>query len=162
DDPQNGVLIMMLAQGLFATGNFNEAAGAVQQAMLLLSEDQWGVVVGNYRELYGKVGDYTAQLRALEKAVKAAPDDAGTRFLLGYHYGFLGYPQQAVKQLDKTLQIQPDDQLAKKLREQFQAKLPAGDNGQGGQGDGKKAQPNGNQADDKTAGDAKKADAKGA
>ena len=161
DDPQNGVLMMMLAQGLFASGNFNEAAGAVQQAMMLLPEDQWGVVVSNYRELYGKVGDYTTQLRALEKAVKDAPDEAGTRFLLGYHYGFLGYPQQAVKQLDKTLQLQPDDQLAKKLRDQFQAKLPNQGDNNAAPANGNKGQVNG-QADDKTAGEANAADAKGA
>jgi hypothetical protein len=131
DDPQNGVLTLMLAQGLFATGSFEEAAGAVQQGLQLLPEDQWGVVVSNFRELYGKVGDYTTHLRALEKAVKQQPDDAGSRFLLGYHYGFLGYPQHAVKQLDKVLELAPADQLAEKLRDQFNAKLPkpAGANG---------------------------------
>jgi tetratricopeptide (TPR) repeat protein len=124
DDAQNGVLTLMLAQGLFATGSFDEAAGAVQQGLQMLPEDQWGVVVSNFRELYGKVGDYTTQLRALEKAVKQQPDDPGARFLLGYHYGFLGYPQQAVKQLDKALELAPADQLAQKLRDQFNAKLP--------------------------------------
>ena len=147
DDPQNGVLTLMLAQGLFATGSFDEAAGAVQQAMQLLPEDQWGVVVSNYRELYGKIGDYTTQLRALEKAVKQAPDDPGLRFLLGYHYGYLGYPAQAVKQLDKTLELAPADQMAQKLRDQFKAKLPkaadANDKEAGG------GQPKGQQADDK-------------
>jgi hypothetical protein len=125
DDPQNGVLTLMLAQGLFAVGSFDEAAGAVQQGLQLLPEDQWGVVVTNYKELYGKVGNYTAQLRILEKAVKQQPDDPGLRFLLGYHYGFLGYPQHAVKQFDKALELAPGDQLAQKLRDQFNAKLPA-------------------------------------
>jgi cytochrome c-type biogenesis protein CcmH/NrfG len=124
DDPHNGVLTLMLAQGLFATGSYNEAAGAVQQALQMLPEDQWGVVVSNFRELYGKAGDYTSQLRALEKEVKQQPDDPAARFLLGYHYGFLGYPQHAVKQLDKALELAPADQLAQKLRDLFNAKLP--------------------------------------
>ncbi|HWB14040.1 MAG TPA: tetratricopeptide repeat protein [Pirellulales bacterium] len=131
DDSQNGVLMLMLAQGLFAVGSFDEAAGAVQQGLQLLPEDQWGVVVSNYKELYGKIGDYTSQLRALEKAVKQQPDDPGLRFLLGYHYGFLGYPQQAVKQLDKALELAPADQLAQKLRDQWNAKLPADAKGKG-------------------------------
>ena len=114
----------MLAQGLFATGSYDEAAGAVQQGLQMLPEDQWGIVVSNFRELYGKVGDYTSQLRALEKSVKQQPDDPAPRFLLGYHYGFLGYPQHAVKQLDKALELAPADQLAQKLRDQFNAKLP--------------------------------------
>jgi len=125
DDPQNGVIHMMLAQALFATGQFDEAAGATQHAMQLLPEDQWGVVVTNYRELYGKVGAYTSQLRVLEKSVKQKPDDPATRFLLGFHYAYLGYPSHAVKQLDKTVSLVPQDELAKKLRDLMAAKLPS-------------------------------------
>jgi len=125
DDPQNGVIHMMLAQALFATGQFDEAAGATQHAMQLLQEDQWGVVVTNYRELYGKVGAYTSQLRVLEKSVKQKPDDPATRFLLGFHYAYLGYPSHAVKQLDKTVSLAPQDELAKKLRDLMAAKLPS-------------------------------------
>ncbi|HUY36093.1 MAG TPA: hypothetical protein VMV69_25360 [Pirellulales bacterium] len=135
DDPKNGVIHMMLAQALFATGQYNEAAGATQLAMQLLREDQWGVVVTNYRELYGRVGAYTSQLRALEKSAKQKPDDPATRFLLGFHYAYLGYPSHAVKQLDKTVELAPQDDLAKKLRDVMAAKLPnqpaeagAGDN----------------------------------
>lgn len=117
DDPQNGVLLMMLGQALFATGQFDEAAGATQAAMQLLPEDKWNVVVKNFRELYGKPADYTTQLRALEKEVKTKTDNPATRFLLGFHYGYLGYPEHAVKQLDKTLKLAPQDQMAKKLRE---------------------------------------------
>lgn len=117
DDPQNGVLMMMLSQALFASGQFDEAAGATQQAMRLLPEDQWGVVVKNFRELYGKGADYTTQLRALEKEIKRDGENPATRFLLGFHYGYLGYPSHAVKQLDKTLKLAPQDQLAKRLRE---------------------------------------------
>ena len=74
DDPSNGTLLLMFAQALFATGKFDEAAGAVQQGMLMLPAEQWGVVVKNYTELYPKVGEYTKQLRALETAVKSQPD----------------------------------------------------------------------------------------
>ena len=74
--------------------------------------------------LSGKVGDYTRQLRALEKTIKENPDDPGTRFLLAFHYGYLGYPSQAVKQLDKVIKLQPVDKLAKDLRDQFSARIP--------------------------------------
>jgi tetratricopeptide (TPR) repeat protein len=117
DDPQNGVLLMMLGQALFAAGQYDEAAGATQAAMQVLPEDKWNVVVKNFRELYGKAADYTTQLRALEKEVKTNGDNPATRFLLGFHYGYLGYPGHAVKQLDKTLKLAPGDQMAKKLRE---------------------------------------------
>ena len=124
DDPQNPVLLMMLGQALFATGSYNEAAGVTQAAMQALPKDQWGVVSGNYKELYGSVQDYTNQLRALEKAVDDKPDEPAQRFLLGFHYGYLGYPQQSIKQLDKVLTLAPKDEVAKKLRDEMQTKLP--------------------------------------
>jgi hypothetical protein len=45
------------------------------------------------------------------------------RFLLGYHFGFLGYPRQAVTELDKALALQPDDINAKQLQEGFAAQM---------------------------------------
>ena len=124
DDPENGVLVLMLAQGMFATEQFSEAAGATQFAMKSLPPEKWEVVIKNYRELYGKVDDYTAQLRALEKAAKEKIDDPGLRFLLGYHYGFLGYPKEAVVQLEKCVSLAPEDDMAQKLLNVFQDKLP--------------------------------------
>ena len=127
DDPENGVLVLMLAQGMFATEQFNESAGATQFAMQSLPSEKWDVVVRNYRELYGRVDDYTAQLKALEKAAKDKTDDPGLRFLLGYHYGFLGYPKEAVVQLEKCLSLAPEDDMAQKLLNVFQDKLPKSD-----------------------------------
>jgi tetratricopeptide (TPR) repeat protein len=124
DDPNNGVLIMMLSQGFLATGQYDEAAGTAQQAMQLLPKREWGIVVKNFRELYGNAQDYTTQMRALESAVKDKPNDPALRFLTGFHYAFLGYPKEAVYQLDKGLQAAPRDEMAKKLRDEMAAKLP--------------------------------------
>ncbi len=124
DDAQNPVLLMMLAQAMFATGNFEEAAGATQAAMHMMPKDKWGVVVTNYKDLYGNVQDYTDQLRALEKAVKDKPDNPALRFLAGFHYAYLGFPKEAVDQLDKVIKLQPQDEMAKALRDEMQAKLP--------------------------------------
>lgn len=123
DDPENGVLMLLLSQSLFADGKFAEAAGAAQVAMLMLPADQWGVVIDNYEELYNDNQKYTDQLRALEKARKEKPEEPGLRFLLGYQYGYLGYPTNAVKELDKAIELAPQDELTAKLREQMQAKL---------------------------------------
>jgi Tfp pilus assembly protein PilF len=125
DDPQNGVIVLMLGQALFADGQFDEAAGTVQQGLSLLPDDQLGVVVSNYKELYSSVQDYTNQLRALEKAAKAEPDEPGKLFLLGYHYGYLGYPANALKKLDQLLKVAPEDQMAHRLRDLMAAKTPA-------------------------------------
>ena len=123
DDPKNGVLVMMLGQGLFASGKFDEAAGATQQGMLLLKEADWGVVITNYRELYTKIGDYTTQLRVLEKARKDKPDDPALRFLLGFHYAYLGFPNEATRELEKAIALAPQDELASRLKDVLDAKL---------------------------------------
>jgi tetratricopeptide (TPR) repeat protein len=123
DDPTNGVLLMMLAQAFFATGQYNDAAGVVQQAMQVLPKEDWGVVVKNYKELYANIQDFTDQLRALEKAVKEKPNDPALRFLAGFQYAYLGYPKEAVDQLDKGLKFAPGDHTAKKLRDEMAAKL---------------------------------------
>ncbi len=124
DDPKNGAIVMLMAQTLFALGQYDEAAGATQAAMQMLPEDKWGVVVTNYSQLYGNIQDYTDQLRALEKARDAKPDDPAIRFLLGFHFGYLGYPKQAVRELDKAMTLAPKDLGSRKIREIFAAKLP--------------------------------------
>jgi tetratricopeptide (TPR) repeat protein len=117
DDARNGAVVMLLGQSLFAMGQYDEAAGAVQQGLRMLPDDKWGVVVENYKELYPNQGLYTKHLRALEDARDAKPDSPSLRFLLGYHYAYLGYPQQALRELDKGIALAPKDEMAQKLRE---------------------------------------------
>jgi tetratricopeptide (TPR) repeat protein len=124
DDPKNGGLMMLLAQALFALGKYDEAAGAVQAAMQMLPQDKWGVVISNYAQLYGNVQDYTNQVRALEKARTAQPDSPALRFLLGFHFGYLGYPKHAVGELDVGMTLLPGDFAARTLRDIFAAKWP--------------------------------------
>jgi tetratricopeptide (TPR) repeat protein len=123
DDPENGGLLLLLSQALFAIGEYDPAAGNLQLAMRLLPEDQWGTVVEHYRELYPNVGNYTSQLRSLESARTASPSDPALRFLLGYHYGYLGYPSQAVKELDAGIELQPQDVGMIVVRNRFATKL---------------------------------------
>ncbi|HEX4149065.1 MAG TPA: tetratricopeptide repeat protein, partial [Pirellulales bacterium] len=127
DSPNNGGVMLLLGQSLFASGQFMPAAGAVQLAMQVLPEAQWGTVVTNYRELYPNIQNYTDQLRVLEKARTSDPNNAGLRFLLGYHYGYLGYPKNAVTELDQAIKLQPKDYGAQLLRNVFAAKagIPA-------------------------------------
>lgn len=124
DDPQNGAIMMLLAQTLLALGQYDEAAGATQAAMQMLPEDKWGVVVSNYTQLYGNPQDYTDQLKAVEKARDANPESPALRFLLGFHFGYLNYPKNAVTELDKGLTVAPKDLGAFKLRQIFAAKWP--------------------------------------
>ena len=122
DDPENATLVLLLSQSLFATGQFEEAAGAAQSALQQIPKENWNVVVANYKELYGNQQDYTDQLRALETASEKTASPA-LQFLLGYHYGYLGYPREAVRELDKGLKLMPQDTVAQELRGVFNAQL---------------------------------------
>lgn len=122
DDPENSILLLLLSQAQFATGTFDEAAGAAQHALQRLPKENRNVVVANFRELYGNAEDYTTQLRALEDASEKTASPA-LQFLLGYHYGYLGYAKEAVRELDKGLKLMPQDAVAKELRDEFAAKL---------------------------------------
>jgi Tetratricopeptide repeat len=115
DDPQNGTLIMMMAQAMFQSGEYNEAAGAVQAGLQMMPRDKWDVVVGNYKELYGNTQDYVDQLKALERTIKDKPKEPGLRLLVGYHYLFLGYPSEALRELRVGEELAKTDQAMKEL-----------------------------------------------
>jgi tetratricopeptide (TPR) repeat protein len=120
DDPENGVLLLLLAQGYFALADFENSAAVTKEAMRLLPPEKWGVVIANYRELYQLGRDYTAHLRVLEAQVKQHPADPRLRFLAAFHYGFLGYPKLALAQLERLLESAPDDELARRLQARFE------------------------------------------
>jgi hypothetical protein len=121
--PRDPLLTMMLAQAQFATGQYSEAARAIQQAMQDLAPEQWGVVPANYRELYTNIQDYTDQLRALEQASLSAPNNSDLRFLLGFHYYYLGYPREAAQQLQAAANLDPSNQMIQRMLRLVEARL---------------------------------------
>lgn len=116
DDPGNGALILLLGQAFFASGKYDEAAGATQQALQLIPKDKWNVVIANRRDLYGNEQPYRDQLKALEAAA-AKENSPALHFLLGYHHGFLGERDKAASELAKTLELAPQDEIARQLQE---------------------------------------------
>ncbi|HEY2841332.1 MAG TPA: hypothetical protein VGJ26_19400 [Pirellulales bacterium] len=115
DEPQDGIFTLRLAQTQFALANYGDAAGSIQKAMTLLPYEYWGVVVKNYKDLYPNNLAFTTQLRALEKARKENPLDPAPRFLLGYQYLYLGFPKQAEIELQKAVELDPENEFSKKL-----------------------------------------------
>ncbi len=124
DDPANAGVLMTMGQALFAAGQYDEAAGATAMAMSALPSDKWGAVVENYTQLYGNPADYATQLAALEKARDAKPESPALHFLLGFNYGFSGHKGEAIRELDKAVQLEPRDKGAERLRDLFSGKKP--------------------------------------
>jgi len=122
--PRNGRVFLFMGQALFAMGQYGPAAGAIHQGMALLDPSEWGSVVRNFRNYYGNANDYTEQLRKLERFVADKPDAAYAHFLVGYHYGYLGYPEQARNELNQAVALESRDELAGKLLEQFGGEAP--------------------------------------
>jgi len=117
DDPSNGTLAMKLALALFAVGKYREAAGMTQQLLMLLPQEKWGQSITDYKKLYSNPKDYSDQLKSLAKAAADKPNDPALRFLLGFHYGYSGRVADAVRELNKLVQLEPKDQLGRKLRD---------------------------------------------
>jgi len=120
EDPQNGVLLQLLAQSLFATEQYDEAAAAVQQSLMMLPEEQWGLVPSNARELYSSQAAFDSQLATLKRAVEGKDKQDGSpaeRFLLAYQLGFSGQQQAALDQLAEVRKAVPEDQASERLAE---------------------------------------------
>lgn len=114
-DPDHGQAELLSAQALFALGEYPGAVSALDRATKRLGEDEWGRYVANYRDFFPSALRYAVHLRSLERFVDQFPEREESRLLLAYHYGSLGYAEQALSQLDL---LRPNE-LRQRLREHF-------------------------------------------
>ena len=115
---------LLRAQATFALGEYADAAASLRRAARRLPPQQWGFFVENHANYYEQPRQFTRQIRRLEDAIDIDPDAGDLRLLLGYQYGYLGYPAEAVAELDAALRGAPGDAFAAELRETFVRKLP--------------------------------------
>jgi hypothetical protein len=112
DDPRNGRLLATTGQALFATGSYDEAAGAIQQSLAATPEADWSATA-KATAPFGQTADATT---AFKKALEKGPNQPELRFLAGYQAYAAGQYAAAVTELDALLKIAPQDEVAKKLR----------------------------------------------
>lgn len=109
--PKDAVMHEFRALCLFALKRYREAA-AVMNAVLAVGPGwDWTTLSG----LYQSTDTYTAQLRALEKYVGENPKEAHGHFLVAYHYITIGENEPAIRELKKTLELQPKDTVAAEM-----------------------------------------------
>ncbi len=63
-----------------------------------------------------QLGDYRTAVSLSEEAVAALPDQAAVRYHLGMGYIATSQLAKAAEQLNKALELIPNDELAKKIR----------------------------------------------
>ena len=119
---QNGRVFLFLSQSALAVGNYREAAQAARKGMSKLGQRQWGWLVRNFRRYYSNK-DYVKQVKKLEKFSRLHPNHADAQFLLGYHYGYLGYPSVASGHLVRVQELGKSDAITARLLVHFQNKV---------------------------------------
>ncbi len=109
---------------LFALGKYADAAGVLNPVLASGPGWGWDTMIG----FYDGSEAYNGQLRKLEAYVKASPDKADSRFLLGYHYMVCGFMEKAYQEFAKATELQPADTISPQLRDLTKASIP--DNGE--------------------------------
>lgn len=124
----------------FAMGNYPAAAAVAHTVLDSGPGWNWNVL----QSFYASPDVYTQQLRALEHAVSDNPNQAATRFLLGYEYLMLGHFKAADRQFAKVVALEPRDVLSKNILKGLDSSAAVKDNGPstaGPSGSGPSGQP---------------------
>ncbi len=114
--PNDPNIHQFLALGLFAQGQYDQAAAPLYAVLTIGPGWNWTTLIGAYAE----ADAYTQQLRALEAYIKANPQSAPAHFVVGYHYLTQGHNDAAAKQFEDAARLQPSDKLSAQLAAQLQ------------------------------------------
>ncbi len=109
--PTDAVLHEFRATVLFAKGDYQQSAAVLHSLLAVGPGWDWTTM----SKLYPDIAVYTSQLRALESAVRARPDDPAGHFVLAYQYMTAGHNDAAAGQLDKVTQLVSNDKVAADL-----------------------------------------------
>lgn len=98
---------------LFAVGDYGESAATLHALLAAAPGWDWATLRG----LYPATEIYTRQLRALEAYRNEHPDSAAARFVLAYHYLVAGHHDAAASQLERVVELEPQDRIARQILE---------------------------------------------
>jgi uncharacterized protein (TIGR03066 family) len=111
--PNDAALHEFRALIFFATKDYKQAAATLYAVLSAGPGWNWTTLSG----MYAATSDYTKQLRELEQYANANPAAADARFVLAYHYLACGHTDEARRQYEYILKVQPKDQLSAQLLE---------------------------------------------
>jgi len=108
--PEDASVHFVLADAVFANGDYHYAAFLVAEAVRL----QPGIVTAetDKRAFYGDPAEFEAQVEALQRYCKDKPYDAWAQLLLGYNLRFSDRPTRAVASFRKVVELDPSNPTA--------------------------------------------------
>lgn len=120
-DGDDGSLELLRAQAYFARGDYDRAAESLQDALMTLPVDQWGLIATDPADYYLEPHLYPAQIDSLRGYVRQHPNSAAARLLLGYHLGFNGDPAAASAELSRAAELGTGEAVGAELKSMFDA-----------------------------------------
>lgn len=109
--PDDAVLHEFRSLVLFARQDYQQSAATIHSVLAVGPGWDWTTL----SSMYSSVSVYTEQLRMLEAFTTSNPQDAASRFLLGYHYMSCGHPDAAARQFQVVVDLMPNDRVAADL-----------------------------------------------
>ncbi|MBX3414426.1 MAG: tetratricopeptide repeat protein [Pirellulales bacterium] len=103
--PLDGSIELLRAQTLFAQGEFDESAAALDRALSTLPSAKWGSVLADGSSYYFDEELYSRQLDTLTGWVGKNPKDPSGHYLLAYHLGYQGRAAEAVRELQAAMSL---------------------------------------------------------
>ncbi len=100
----------------FAQANYDEAAADIYETLLRGPIWNWSTL----RPLYAERDEYTSQYHALSREAKSDSESMSKHFLLAYHHLVLGHLEHGERELQKVLEIQPEEPVTTQLLEVVQ------------------------------------------
>jgi len=111
----------LLAQALFATGDYAEAAKSIREGNS--RNPDWPRVKVDARSFYGDTAALKSQIAKLDSFVKAHPEDGEASLVLGYVAYFTHDYRRAEQVFSSLEKAHPDDALATTYRKLSQVEL---------------------------------------
>lgn len=111
--PDQGALYLVLADALFAAGDYHYGAYAIRRALEL---DPTLVESGvDKHGFYPDPALFDAQLERLERFLAEHPTDRDARLMLALNYLFGGKPREAARTIDSAVTAMADDPAAQRI-----------------------------------------------
>jgi hypothetical protein len=121
--PESGVLHLVLADALFATGDYATAAAAIRRGLELDANLVWSTI--DKRSFYRDASDFDVQLAVLELYLVDHPTDREAELVLALNYLFGNAPARAVDRLSDWPRGDRAADLIRAAAEELQYGRPA-------------------------------------